>query len=149
MKSSSEPAAKVSTQPDFSYPTDTQQEPDSIKLTSAELSQLRSMIDQGTEHGFYLWTKWKNKRRSVLDYDRNECQQCKRRGKYSRATIVHHVKHLRDRPDLALTTWTVDENGKPMRQLESLCKSCHEIEHPEALRVPQPADRFETTERWD
>jgi len=36
---------------------------------------------------------------------------------------VHHIKHLKDFPELAL----VDSN------LESLCFTCHNEEHPEKL----------------
>lgn len=49
---------------------------------------------------------------------------CKKRGLFRKATIVHHIKHLKDRPDLAL-----DENN-----LISLCGSCHDIVHPEKLK---------------
>lgn len=42
-------------------------------------------------------------------------------GKYKKAVTVHHVKHLRVEPELALT----DEN------LISLCMECHEVLHPE------------------
>lgn len=78
--------------------------------------------------------------------DRWECQKCKRRGKYSRAVLVHHRKHLTDRPDLALSIFDPDTGE---RQLESLCKACHEEEHPESLRAPTPAKPQVTAERWD
>ena len=58
--------------------------------------------------------------------DNHECQICKRKGRYRRADIVHHVKHLKDRPDLALSIWDGEE-----RQLVSVCRQCHEDLHPE------------------
>lgn len=75
--------------------------------------------------------------------DHYECQHCKAAGRYRRAEIVHHVKHLRDRPDLALSIWDGDE-----RQLVSVCKPCHEAEHPESLRKWETVQPV-TTERWD
>lgn len=94
---------------------------------------------------FYKSSAWQRKRQEVLALDRYECQRCKARGKYNKATIVHHVKHLKDRPDLALSIYDGEE-----RQLVSLCKSCHEDEHPEAQM--QNKNKFVkplTDERWD
>ncbi len=70
---------------------------------------------------FYHTTEWKRKRKEVLRRDRCTCQRCRQRGKYTRATTVHHVLHLRNVPELALE----DEN------LISLCNECHEALHPE------------------
>ena len=53
---------------------------------------------------FYHTTKWKHKRKDILKRDHNACQMCRQKGKYRRATTVHHIKHLRDSPELALTT---------------------------------------------
>lgn len=88
---------------------------------------------------FYKRGFWKKKRRQVLRRDNNECQACKRRGGYSRATTVHHIKHLDKFPQLAL----VDSN------LESLCSPCHNVEHPEKLKRNEVARRENITpERW-
>jgi 5-methylcytosine-specific restriction protein A len=68
-----------------------------------------------------------------------ECQKCKRRGKVSKATCVHHKKHLKDYPELAL----VDSN------LISLCYACHNEEHPEKLASVETEKRKQITpERW-
>lgn len=71
---------------------------------------------------------------------------CKARGRYRRGSIVHHVKHLRDRPDLALSIWD-PETGE--RQLLTVCKWCHEAEHPEALTPQRPKKEPVTQERWE
>ncbi|MFR0798525.1 MAG: hypothetical protein ACLSHJ_07090, partial [Oscillospiraceae bacterium] len=63
--------------------------------------------------------------------DHFECRHCKARGRFRKGRIVHHVKHLRDRPDLALSVFDPDTGA---RQLETLCKACHELEHPESQR---------------
>lgn len=116
------------------------------QISARRLAQLRQLIADGKEAAFYSWTEWLQLRRDVLALDRFECQHCKERGKYSRAQIVHHVKHLRDRPDLALSAFDPDTGE---RQLVSLCKSCHELEHPEAMRQTAPKKPVLTMERWD
>ena len=85
--------------------------------------------------GFYRTYTWKKKRVQILARDKNACQECRKKGKYSKAELVHHIKHLQDEPALALT----DDN------LESVCKECHEKLHPERNRYKQS---FTNIERW-
>lgn len=113
-------------------------------ISPMRLKQLQALIAAGREALFYFWPEWKAVRLAVLRLDHGECQLCKARGRFRRATIVHHVKHLRDRPDLALSIW----DGKE-RQLLSVCKRCHEAEHPEAMRQTSPKAPPVTEERWD
>ena len=115
-------------------------------ISPTRLDTLRHLIAAGQEARFYWWTDWQTTREAVLDMDRRECQICKARGRYARGTIVHHVKHLRERPDLALSIWDPDTGE---RQLITVCKSCHEEEHPESLRRCEPAAAPITAERWD
>lgn len=89
---------------------------------------------------FYNSTLWKKQRKAMLKRDNYECQLCKAKGKYSKAVIVHHIKHLRDCPELSLSA----------DNLVSVCKACHEELHPEAQK--QNKNKFEeplTLERWD
>ena len=115
-------------------------------ITEMQLIKLRRMIANGTSDVFYSCSHWIKLREKVLELDRRECQLCKAKGRYRRAQIVHHVKHLKDRPDLALSIY---DNGE--RQLISVCKQCHEEEHPERMirysykRKSEPV----TEERWD
>ncbi len=51
---------------------------------------------------FYKTMAWLNKRAEVLERDNYECQMCKAEGRYGRGNVVHHIKHLTHRPDLAL-----------------------------------------------
>ena len=121
-------------------------------ISDARLAQLRAMIDQGTEDEFYSWDEWRRDvRPKVLKLDRNECQLCAARGKVRSSTagarlIVHHVKHLRDRPDLALSVYDPDTGE---RQLLTVCKDCHEALHPESMRQYEPRTAPLTAERWD
>ena len=122
------------------------------RISPTRLRQLRSLIARGQEARFYWWPEWadpdpeKGARAAVLRLDRGACQICKSRGRYTRGTIVHHVRHLRERPDLALSIYDPDTGA---RQLITVCKACHEEEHPEALRKASSAREPITEERWD
>ena len=70
---------------------------------------------------FYNSKKWKRKRETILRRDKYRCVMCKRYGRLTPATTVHHIKHYDEYPELALK----DDN------LVSLCHSCHEKAHPE------------------
>ena len=119
------------------------------KISPTRLEQLRKLTATGREDLFYSWSEWAGTdgvRQAVLKLDNCECQICKARGKYSRGSIVHHVKHLRERPDLALSIFDPDTGE---RQLVTVCKACHEEEHPESLRRCAPSKAPLTAERWD
>lgn len=68
---------------------------------------------------FYKTKKWIRKRNTTLRRDGYTCQECRRYGKGTQATTVHHVYPLELYPSLAL----VSEN------LISLCNKCHEKMH--------------------
>ena len=121
-------------------------------ISDGRLAQLRQLIGDGREAEFYSWDEWRRKLRpEVLRLDNHECQLCKARGKVRTDTagsrlIVHHVKHLQDRPDLALSGFDPDTGE---RQLLTVCKDCHEALHPEAMRQYAPQAPPVTAERWD
>lgn len=106
-----------------------------MPITNTELQKLKNLIADGQEHRFYLCTKWKHLAKYVREeIDHGECQMCKAEGKSGakhRVLIVHHVKHLKDRPDLALSLYDPDTGE---RQLVTLCKRHHEEMHPESMR---------------
>lgn len=87
-------------------------------------------------HAFYHTGEWKRKRAEILKRDHQACAECAKHGVYTKADTVHHIVHLRDAPELALT----DSN------LESLCSACHDKEHPE--RQYKRRDEPITHERW-
>ena len=94
---------------------------------------------------FYDKPEWRKLRKEVLSADKYECQECKRKGKYKRATHVHHVNHLDKHPELALEKHYKDDNGSVKRNLISLCRDCHEEVHGYRLKdKPEPL----TPERW-
>ena len=108
--------------------------------------QINEWVKDNTPKRFYKSYDWQLRRAEVLALDKWECQMCKAKGKYSKAVIVHHIKHLKDRPDLAMQIYDGEQ-----RQLISLCRACHEECHPERLKKhyrgkqkkPHPID-----ERW-
>ena len=93
---------------------------------------------------FYNSQAWRDLSDKVRGYDHCQCVLC---GSAKRPLIVHHVKHLKDRPDLALKLFDPDTGE---RQLITVCKRCHERLHPESLSGCRKnmADEI-TPERWD
>lgn len=88
------------------------------------------------DYGFYASSEWRQKRREILKRDNYECQLCKLRGRYNKATVVHHLKHYDKFPKLALTSVN----------LVSLCAACHNVVHPEknlSKRKPVRPERWE------
>lgn len=69
----------------------------------------------------YKRSRWIKTRETALMRDGYMCQRCKRYGRRTQATVVHHIKHADEYPELA---YDVDN-------LISLCAKCHNAEHPE------------------
>lgn len=84
------------------------------------------MNDKQTDP-FYSTNAWKRARRVRLEMDHYMCVECMaefargERMRPRRATMVHHVLTIQERPDLALDP----EN------MRSLCDMHHAREHPE------------------
>lgn len=98
------------------------------------LSEIIELIEKDK---FYVCREWKQKRKDILDRDNNECQKCKYvHHTFGRASTVHHIKHLKEHPELAFD----DDN------LISLCYDCHNEEHPEKFRN---FFREQSKKRWD
>ena len=115
-------------------------------MSGAELAKLQALIDGRNVDAFYHWAAWERLRDEVLRLDNYECQLCKARGKHRRAVVVHHVKHVRERPDLALSVW---DEASGERQLVSVCKECHtKIHELDFVQTPKEK-RFDNEERWD
>ena len=62
---------------------------------------------------------WKRKRAIILRRDKYLCRNCKRYGRKTPATTVHHIIPLSMDPKLALCR----------NNLVSLCNKCHEQMH--------------------
>ena len=115
-------------------------------------SWIRQLIREDRIWIFYKTDDWIELRDEVLKDAHNECQHCLKKGKYTRAEMVHHINEVRKRPDLALTREYIDPITKEVRSnLVALCNSCHELEHPDRFgnyRAKRGIEKFTNEERW-
>lgn len=70
--------------------------------------------DKSTDK-FYHSDKWKNVRAQAMARAHGLCQDCLKRGLLVNAEMVHHIKPLRDYPEL----------GLDLNNLKPLCNRCH------------------------
>lgn len=89
---------------------------------------VQQLIDDGKLHAFYTSSYWLNLRDEVLSENKPECQMCKERGFYTKATHVHHVQYVKKHPRLALSKFYFFR-GKEYKNLIPLCHNCHEEIH--------------------
>jgi 5-methylcytosine-specific restriction protein A len=68
---------------------------------------------------FYKTAKWKNKREKILRRDEYLCQECRRYGRTTPATTVHHIHPAEKHPEWKLASWN----------MISLCHECHNKMH--------------------
>ena len=108
------------------------------------------MLSNDEAQVFYGDKYWRRLRNEVIKDDKYECQIHKARGQYRKANTVHHVKHLKEYPELAMERFYVDDKGVKQRQLLSVCKHCHEtVCHPEWMLSMKEREEPLTKERWD
>lgn len=111
-------------------------------MTDNEIRYVKQCI-QTDMHKFYVWGKWKKIRREILEADKYECQDCKKKKRIVRATTVHHICHVKKYPHLALEPY-YKLDGEQRRNLISLCHDCHEARHGHR----QKNKDYLTTEKW-
>ena len=96
---------------------------------------------------FYQRHEWRELRAKILKENHYECAQCKERGKISRAETVHHINHVTERPELALSEYYTDEKtGEKKRNLIPLCHDCHDEAH-ERFKFKEKPKQL-NKERW-
>lgn len=88
-----------------------------------EVSGMKNPIPGTPE--FYKSRKWLRKREHILRLYGYRCQDCRKYGRITEATEVHHIEHADEHPELALT----DSNLIP------LCHACHNRRHPEKAKA--------------
>ena len=113
------------------------------------------MLDEKQKKKFYHSSAWEEKRADILRRDHYECQECRRRiakanhdgillpaneRRINRASLVHHIVHLEDAPELGLD----DDN------LEAVCMDCHNRLHGRTTEhwAKWKAKKHVTQERW-
>lgn len=98
---------------------------------------------------FYKTAEWRNLRENVLQENHFECRMCADRGIYTRADTVHHVREVRERPELALSRTYLDKDGNECEQLVPLCNRHHNEVHERFGEINFPRkDKFKNVERW-
>lgn len=97
---------------------------------------------------FYQTEDWRELRRDVLEFFHYECQECLKKGNYTKAECVHHVNEVREHPALALSRYYTDLiSGETKPNLVPLCNICHNAVH-DKLGEWQRKDKFTNEERW-
>lgn len=116
---------------------------DKVKLVKwiKELIKLGKLLD------FYRSTHWQKLRKEVLEEQREECQECLKIGKVTRANTVHHIQFVDRHPDLALSKYYTYK-GKQYRNLIAVCPECHNKLHPEKHKNKSKKQKFINEERW-
>lgn len=121
---------------------------------------IRELIRTGELWKFYKTKEWRSLKASILKEHHYECAECRRHGVITRYDVsedgqkklistVHHVCHVRDHPELALSRWYKDyETGEMKENLIPVCKSCHNKLHPEKQKMKKNPQGFMNEERW-
>ena len=111
-------------------------------------SYIRGLIAMDKVALFYLTDDWKELRQDVLEFFHYECQECLKKGNYTRADCVHHVNEVIQHPELALSRWYISPiTGEKEPNLVPLCNACHNKVH-DKLGNWQRKDKFVNEERW-
>lgn len=79
----------------------------------------------GVVMSFYKSKKWQTKREKILRRDEYLCQECRRYGRTTAATTVHHIYPVEQYPQWQMMSWN----------LISLCTACHDKMHDRATGV--------------
>lgn len=101
-------------------------------MTAKMHTKLSEWIENDQLVRFYQSELWRQVRQVILNLNGGRCAKCKKK-----AQMVHHLKKVKEFPQLALT----------LSNLEPLCNSCHNHEHPEKLEQTKQK-KFENEERW-
>lgn len=120
---------------------------------------IRELIETDQLWKFYKSKDWMKLKASVLKAAHYECAECRKQGKITRydtdgdgnrrlLSTVHHVCHVREHPELALSEWYKNyETGEKERNLIPVCKACHNRLHPEKV-FRRERTGFTNEERW-
>ena len=68
---------------------------------------IRELLAQGKIDDFYKSKYWRELRKEVLKEQKEECQECLKLGKVTRANTVHHVQFVDKHPELALSKFYI------------------------------------------
>ena len=105
---------------------------------------VQGLIDSGNIHAFYVSRYWQWLRNIVLKEYKYECQHCKAKGFYTKATHVHHVQYVLKHPRYALSR-TYIFKVREYNNLIPMCHDCHERVHDYRQKEKK---KPLTVERW-
>lgn len=119
---------------------------------------IEKLIQDGELWRFYKTKEWIDLREKVLKENHYECAQCKKHGRITRYDIksdgtktlistVHHVQFVRKHPELALSRYYYYQ-GKRYDNLIPVCKSCHNLLHPEKRKSKPNQNKYTNNEKW-
>ena len=108
---------------------------------------IRRLIAEGKIVKFYLSDDWRELQAEVMRDFHYECQECLKKGRYTKANCVHHINEVRIRPDLALSKYYVDDKGQRQHNLVPLCNTCHNVIHEKLIKHARKG-KFFNDERW-
>ena len=100
-------------------------------------AQIRQLIADDRLDQFYNDKSWRRLSHKLIKDYHKECQMCKAEHKLTRATLAHHIKHLRDYPELAYEP----------SNLMPLCHDCHERIH-ERGAYAGGRQKYTNEEKW-
>ena len=121
---------------------------------------IRDLIKTNELWKFYKTKEWIRLKKAILKEHHYECAECRKHGIITRYDIdkdgnkklistVHHVCHVKQRPDLALSrTYKDYVTGEELPNLIPVCKSCHNKLHPEKRFREAHSDHYTNEERW-
>lgn len=98
--------------------------------------EIRVLIAEGRLYEFYNSKPWRRLSHRIIKEAHYECQMCKEEHRLGRATLAHHVKHLREHPELAYEP----------SNLMALCHDCHERIHGRGIYATH--EGFSNEEKW-
>ena len=112
------------------------------------INEIKDFIKKNNTDKFYMSREWEKLANQIRLEQHNECQVCKKLGKYHKAEIVHHVNFLKDRPDLAYSKIYTDKDGNEQLNLICVCFDCHERIHNRGKYAEHKINEYFTKERW-
>ena len=105
---------------------------------------IKELLTQGKIDDFYKSKYWRKLRKEVLKEQKEECLECLKLGKRTKANTVHHVQFVDKHPELALSKFYAYK-GKQYRNLICVCPDCHNKLHPEKHKQKK---ELINEERW-
>lgn len=98
---------------------------------------IKELIKEDKLWKFYKGKDFRRVKAEVLKEQKNECQECLRKGKITIADTVHHVQFVRKHPRLALDKEYIYKDKK-YKNLIAVCRECHNKLHPEKSFAKKP-----------